>query len=134
MGGSSGPVACVDRGIETLHRAGLDRCCSADLRRTRIVSGDRLGCRKTGTRCALERNRMAPELLKTLQVVLNINTAGGQELASIEGIGPTLANRIVAFRKTRGPFTSLAGLLEIRGISRRLLERIRPRVRVVNPY
>jgi competence protein ComEA len=76
---------------------------------------------------------MAPELLKTLQVVLNVNAASRQELQSIDGIGPALANRIVAFRKMRGPFRSLAALLEIRGISRGLLERIRPRVRVVNP-
>ena len=77
---------------------------------------------------------MAPELLRTLQVVLNVNKAGERELESIEGIGPALADRIVAFRKIHGPFKSLAGLLAVRGISRRLLERIRRRVSVVSPY
>lgn len=133
VGGPTGRAVCLDAGREGLHRAGLDRCCLPLLRTMSVRSGDRLVCRRKKNGCRLERHRMNAALLETLQVVLDLNAAPEWELKTIEGIGPTLANRIVTFRKTNGPFKSLEGLLEVKGVSRRRLDRIRARLVVVTP-
>lgn len=70
----------------------------------------------------------SPEALK-----ININTATAQELEALPGIGPTLAQRIVAYREANGPFTSIEQLLEVKGIGPVLLEKIRPYIFVEVP-
>jgi competence ComEA-like helix-hairpin-helix protein len=43
----------------------------------------------------------------------------------IKGIGPVLAERIVAYRESQGPFETLEGLLAVAGMGPTLLERLR---------
>lgn len=57
---------------------------------------------------------------------LELNRATAPEWERLPGIGPSLAARIVADRAERGPFRSPEGLLRVRGIGPRTLERIRP--------
>ncbi len=58
----------------------------------------------------------APTTPTTQPERININTASIKKLTSLPGIGPTLARRIVAYRKANGPFTSVEGLLKVQGI------------------
>ena len=55
---------------------------------------------------------------------LNINTATIQELQTLPGIGPQLAERIVAHRQAHGPFPSPHHITEIRGIGEKTFQRI----------
>ena len=55
-----------------------------------------------------------------------INTAPASELQKLPGIGPTLAERIIAFRKHSGSFASVEQLLEVKGIGPAKLDRLRP--------
>ena len=59
---------------------------------------------------------------------VRVNQAGPDELQRLPGIGPVLAERIVAYRQRNGPFTSVEDLLGVSGIGPKLLERIRPYV------
>lgn len=61
---------------------------------------------------------------------ISINRSTGTELESIPGIGPVTARRIVDFRNQNGPFRSLEGLLEVRGIGRKTLEKIKPYIKL----
>lgn len=61
---------------------------------------------------------------------LNVNRASSEMLEVLPGIGPTLARRIVAWRKAHSGFTSVEQLLEVRGIGDKRLEDIRPLIRV----
>ncbi len=54
------------------------------------------------------------------------NRAGAAELERLPGIGPALAARIVADRKSHGGFAAPESLLRVPGIGPRTLERIRP--------
>ena len=57
---------------------------------------------------------------------ININTATVEELAALPGIGPVIAQQIVAYREKNGAFRRVEELLIIRGISRKKFEKIKP--------
>ena len=59
---------------------------------------------------------------------INLNTATLEELDSLPGIGPVLAQRIIDYRQTTGPFQSVDDLLHVKGIGSALLEKIRDRI------
>ena len=45
-----------------------------------------------------------------------INRANAKELDALDGIGPVIAARIVAYRNTNGPFLTLEDLMKVSGI------------------
>jgi len=66
----------------------------------------------------------------TARFEVDINAADCPELMQVPGIGPTLAQRIVASRQTDGPFASPTDLRRVRGIGKKVFEQIRPYLRV----
>jgi hypothetical protein len=71
-------------------------------------------------------DRMPPEQLAALEQPVDLNSASLDELASLPGIGPTIAARIVDAR----PYTSVDELLDVKGIGPKRLAAIRPRARL----
>ncbi len=61
---------------------------------------------------------------------VNINTADPDELAELPGIGPSLAEKIVKYRKENGPFRDIKDLLKVEGMSASLFNRIRKYITV----
>jgi len=61
---------------------------------------------------------------------VNINTATKEELVALPGIGPALADRIVSFRENEGEFGSVDDLQNVKGISKKKLEKLKPLVTV----
>lgn len=59
-----------------------------------------------------------------------LNRADAAALATLPGVGPVLAARIVAYREREGPFGAVDSLLAVPGIGPATLDRIRPLVRV----
>ena len=57
---------------------------------------------------------------------LDLNRARQAELVQLPGVGPVLAERIVSFRETRGPFRAINDLRQVSGIGAKTLEKIRP--------
>lgn len=55
---------------------------------------------------------------------LHINTATAEELCALKGVGPKLAEKIIAFRELHGPFTGGASLQKVPGIGKKKLEGI----------
>jgi competence protein ComEA len=62
-----------------------------------------------------------------------LNLASTEELMTLPGIGPVLAERIVRYRLVHGPFHTLAELKNVQGIGPQTLEKIRERVRLDCP-
>jgi comEA protein len=58
--------------------------------------------------------------------LLNINSASMAELLSLPGIGRTLAERIVQHREQEGQFGAVEDLQNIKGISKKKLEKLKP--------
>jgi competence protein ComEA len=56
---------------------------------------------------------------------ININTAAKAELTNLPGVGPVLAERIIAYRHKNGLFTSPQELLNIKGIGPKKLDKMK---------
>ena len=47
---------------------------------------------------------------------LNINTASAEDLLILDGIGPSIAERIITYRKDNGPFEKIEDLMNVKGV------------------
>lgn len=61
--------------------------------------------------------------------LLSLNTATETELQGLPGVGPVIAQRIVAYREQNGRFEDVEDLLEVPGIGEQKLASIRDLVR-----
>ncbi len=61
---------------------------------------------------------------------ININRATSSQLDSLDGIGPVIARRIIEYRKSNGPFLTIADLQKVSGIGVAKFAAIKSKVRV----
>lgn len=62
--------------------------------------------------------------------LINLNTANQQELETLPGIGPVLAQEIIAYRELNGSFSDIDEILNVKGIGTAKYEQIRELVTV----
>jgi competence ComEA-like helix-hairpin-helix protein len=77
----------------------------------------------SNTKRTRKRRRSRP--VKT-HAIVNVNTASADELATVPGIGATIAARIVAIREQDGTYTTFDELLDVAGMSQSRLDRATP--------
>lgn len=58
--------------------------------------------------------------------VVNINSANAEQLALLPRVGPSVAQRIVDFRKENGPFKSPEDLMLVQGIGEKTYQLLKP--------
>jgi len=63
-------------------------------------------------------------------IKININEADLETLIRLEGIGPSLAKRILDYRAQIGRFRSLEELKKVKGVGEKLFEKIKDEVSV----
>ena len=61
---------------------------------------------------------------------ININTATLDELATLPGIGPGLASRIIAYRQLNGAFKTKEDLMKVEGIGPVVFSKLKDRITV----
>ncbi|MEK6787946.1 MAG: ComEA family DNA-binding protein [Pseudomonadota bacterium] len=62
---------------------------------------------------------------------ININTADAKTLdEGLLGVGPAKAQAIIDWRKQKGPFKTVAGLMAVKGMGASLIERNKDRLSV----
>ena len=63
-----------------------------------------------------------------VRVLVNVNTASKEELQTLTGIGPSLAQAIIDYRAEHGDFTAAEDLLNVKGIGQAKLEGFRAQI------
>lgn len=56
---------------------------------------------------------------------INLNTATQTDLESLPGIGPSLAERIIAYREQNGPFKAIEDIQKVKGIGPAIFAKIK---------
>ena len=60
--------------------------------------------------------------------LVNINTAGKEELMTLPGIGETRAEEIIKYREQHGGFTQVEDLMNVNGIKEGTFSKLRDKV------
>ena len=76
----------------------------------------------------VQTERSTEEEIAPVRVLVNINTATAEELETVTGIGPVLAQAILDYRAEHGDFRTLDELLEVRGIGSAKLDAMRDEI------
>ena len=63
-------------------------------------------------------------------VLVNINTAGSEELQKLSGVGPVTARKIIDYREKRGVFKRIEDLMNVSGIGSKTFARLRDYITV----
>ncbi len=61
---------------------------------------------------------------------ININSASQEELESLPGIGPVLAQQVIEYREANGPFPSIEAIQNVPGIGPGIFEKIKDLITV----
>lgn len=67
---------------------------------------------------------VAEDTTPTEPSIINLNEATAEQLQTLPGIGPVIAERIVAYREENGDFVSVGELMNVSGIGEKKLEAI----------
>lgn len=59
---------------------------------------------------------------------IDINTASASELEKLPGVGKVTAQKIIAYRKENGRFSSPDDLVKVKGIGPKTMEKVRSRI------
>jgi comEA protein len=62
---------------------------------------------------------------KVLTGVVNVNTAGSEQLQMLPGVGPKTAQAIIKYREGHGDFSSPDDLMKVKGIGKKSMEKLR---------
>ena len=57
-----------------------------------------------------------PDVVTSTTELININTASAEELDTLPGVGPTIAQKIIEYRELNGPFLSIEDITNVPGI------------------
>ena len=69
-----------------------------------------------------KKRKNAKNKLKKPKLPIHVNSAGVEELCALKGVGPKLAEKILAFRVQNGPFSGPQDLQKVPGIGKKKLE------------
>ena len=115
---------------EALSRMDMDRCLEAwdaldESKRDALIDSGRIHADR---RCRFTAGPGTPAAaaLVSLGRPVNLNSATIDDLQALPGVGPALAERILASRHAEGPFCTSDDLTRVTGIGPKTLEKLRP--------
>ena len=72
----------------------------------------------------------APEPAATAAAPVNLNTATAEQLATIPGVGPKMAERIIDYRQKNGGFKKIEDLMNVSGVGEKSFLKMKPLITV----
>lgn len=70
------------------------------------------------------------EAKASMQAPVNLNQASAEQLIALKGIGPKMAERIIAYRQEHGPFKTVDQLVQVKGIGNVKFQKLKDQVTV----
>ncbi|MBJ7293284.1 MAG: helix-hairpin-helix domain-containing protein [Ilumatobacteraceae bacterium] len=106
-----------------------------------VVDGEQLfiptrGVRQSATSVPVGRVTKGPpaqssqSAASSIDAIVDLNSATALQLEALPGVGPSTAKAIVSYRAAHGPFSTVNGLLDVRGIGPAKLDAMRAQLRV----
>ncbi|MFZ2537440.1 MAG: helix-hairpin-helix domain-containing protein [Oscillospiraceae bacterium] len=105
---------------------------SSDLVSSELVSSDLVSSKheRESSEVQNEVSSKEPKPLPDTTSIVNINTASKEQLMSLDGIGNTISERIITFRKDIGGFNSIDEIMSVKGIGEKTFAAIKHRLTV----
>ena len=75
----------------------------------------------------------APKSTATAAAPVNLNTATAEQLATIPGVGPKMAERIIDYRQKNGGFKKIEDLMNVSGVGEKSFLKMKPLITVGTP-
>jgi competence protein ComEA len=72
----------------------------------------------------------APKPTATAAAPVNLNTATAEQLATIPGVGPKMAERIIDYRQKNGGFKKVEDLMNVSGVGEKSFLKMKPLITV----
>ena len=72
----------------------------------------------------------APKATATAVAPVNLNTATAEQLATIPGVGPKMAERIIDYRQKNGGFKKIEDLMNVSGVGEKSFLKMKPLITV----
>ena len=69
----------------------------------------------------------------TAAAPVNLNTATAEQLATIPGVGPKMAERIIDYRQKNGGFKKVEDLMNVSGVGEKSFLKMKPLIAVTAP-
>jgi competence protein ComEA len=69
----------------------------------------------------------------TAAAPVNLNTATAEQLATIPGVGPKMAERIIEYRQKNGGFKKVEDLMNVSGVGEKSFLKMKPLITVTAP-
>jgi competence protein ComEA len=74
-----------------------------------------------------------PTATATAAAPVNLNTATAEQLATIPGVGPKMAERILDYRTKNGGFKKVEDLMNVSGVGEKSFLKMKPLITVGTP-
>jgi len=74
-----------------------------------------------------------PQAAATATAPVNLNTATAEQLATIPGVGPKMAERIIDYRQKNGGFKKVEDLMNVSGVGEKSFLKMKPLITVGTP-
>jgi competence protein ComEA len=77
--------------------------------------------------------KAAATVTATATAPVNLNTATAEQLATIPGVGPRMAERIIDYRQKNGGFKKVEDLMNVSGVGEKSFLKMKPLITVTPP-
>src|SRR5215510_11413550 len=111
------------------------RCHEEDEMMTRILMAAILGVAVSAAAASAQNKATTPKAATTATATapVNLNTATVEQLATIPGVGPKMAERIIDYRQKNGGFKKVEDLMNVSGVGEKSFLKMKPLITVTAP-